>query len=308
MKDGLRFVDSDMHIMEPPDLFERYLDPTFKERVSVPVGADGRPCRGPASGLILIDGLPTSDADLQQYRKRRRPGPTQSTQPLSGSRLADTGRLDFAVERDYNAEAQVMGMEMEGVDIAVLYPTTGLALLGRNNMDPRLSLALCQAYNNWIHDFCRHRPDRLNEELDVTWGFHEGVSALYSHMVELYGENRFYRHVASHWIEMQQALIAMIIGGVFEFHPQLRVGFLEAQNSWVPGLLSRIEWDYPQYRDSHAPYLSMTPREYFRRNCWAAVEGSEPEIEATAGLIGADRMCISTDYPHFDSNFPHVSE
>ena len=127
-------------------------------------------------------------------------------------------------------------------------------------------------------------------------------------MNTLYGENRFYRHVASHWIEMQQALIAMIIGGVFEFHPKLRVGFLEAQNSWAPGLLSRIEWDYPQYRDTHAPYLSLTPREYFRRNCWAAVEGSEPEIEATAGLIGADRMCISTDYPHFDSNFPHVSE
>jgi hypothetical protein len=38
------------------------------------------------------------------------------------------------------------------------------------------------------------------------------------------------------------------------------------------------------------------------------VEGSEPEIEATAGLIGADRMCVSTDYPHFDSNFPEVSE
>jgi len=147
----------------------------------------------------------------------------------------------------------------------------------------------------------------LHEELNVTWGFHEGTGAWYSHMNVLYGENRFYRHVASHWIEMQQALIAMIIGGVFEFHPKLRVGFLEAQNSWAPGVLSRIEWDYPQYRDSHAPYLSMTPREYFRRNCWAAVEGSEPEIEATAGLIGADRMCISTDYPHFDSNFPHVS-
>src|ERR1700674_1838210 len=124
----------------------------------------------------------------------------------------------------------------------------------------------------------------------------------------LYGENRFYRHEPSNWIEMQQALVAMIVGGVFEFHPKLRVGFLEAQNSWAPGVLSRIEWDYPQYRDSHAPYLSMTPHEYFRRNCWAAVEGSEPEIEATAGLIGADRMCISTDYPHFDSNFPHVAD
>jgi predicted TIM-barrel fold metal-dependent hydrolase len=360
MKDGLRFVDSDMHIMEPPDLFDRYLDPAFRDRVSVPVGANGRPSRS-TFGATLLDGLPTTDTDLQQYRKRVRRGPTQSTQPLSGSRLADTGRLDFAVARDYDAEAQVMGMDMEGVDIAVLYPTGGLSLIARNGLDPRLSLAVCQAYNNWIHDFCQHSPDRLkfvamlpmhdvhlacrelvrcvrelgavgsfvrpnlldgrywhsnyweplysvHEDLDVTWGFHEGVSAVYSRMIELYGENRFYRHVASHWIEMQQAMIAMIIGGVFEFHPRLRVGFLEAQNSWVPGLLSRIEWDYPQYRDSHAPYLSLTPREYFRRNCWAAVEGSEPEIEATAGLIGADRMCISTDYPHFDSNFPHVAD
>src|SRR5437660_1110306 len=256
MKDGLRFVDSDMHIMEPPDLFDRYLDPKFKDRISVPIGADGRPKRG-AAGLTIIDGLPTSDMDLQQYRKRVRNSGPQSTQPLSGSRLFDTGRLDFAVARDYDPVAQVMGMEMEGVDIAVNYPTAGLALLGRDNMDPQMSLAISQAYN--------------------------------------------------HWIEMQQALIAMIIGGVFEFHPRLRVGYLEAQNSWVPGLLSRIEWDYPQYRDSHAPYLALTPREYFRRNCWAAVEGSESEIEATARLIGADRMCISTDYPHFDSNFPHVS-
>jgi uncharacterized protein len=359
MKDNLRFVDSDMHVMEPPDLFERYLDPKFKDRVSVRVGADGRPSRGPA-GTILIDGEPTSDVDLQQYRKRLRSGATKVISPLAGSRLQETDRLDFAIERDYNAEAQVMGMAMEGVDIAVLYPTTGLGLLGRNGIDPRLSLALCQAYNNWIHEFCQYSPERLkfvamlpmhdvhlacrelvrcvrelgavgsfirpnlvngrywhsnywdplysvHEELNVTWGFHEGVSALYSHMIELYGENRFYRHVATHWIEMQQALIAMIIGGVFEFHPKLRVAFLESQNSWVPGLLSRIENDYPQYRESHAPYLTLTPKEYFRRNCWAAVEGSEPEIEATASLIGADRMCVSTDYPHFDSNFPNVS-
>ncbi len=360
MKDGLRFVDSDMHIMEPPDLFERYLDPKFRHRVSVPVGSDGRPSRGTA-GSIVIDGLPTSDADLQQYRKRIRRSSAYATQLLSASRLHDTDRLAFAVERDYDAQAQVMGMDLEGVDIAVLYPTTGLSLIARNNLDPLLSLAICQAYNNWIHEFCQYSPDRLkfvamlpvhdvhlackelvrgvrelgavgsfirpnlvnghywhsnywdplyklHEELNVTWGFHEGVAASYSRFPELYGENRFYRHVASHWIEMQQSLIAMIIGGVFEFYPKLRVGFLEAQNSWAPGLLSRIEWDYPQYRDSHAPYLSLTPREYFRRNCWAAVEGSEPEIEATAGLIGADRMCISTDYPHFDSNFPHVSE
>ena len=60
MKDGLRFVDCDMHIMEPPDLFEKYLEPRFRSRVSLPIGADGRPQRG----TIVIDGLPTTmDAD-----------------------------------------------------------------------------------------------------------------------------------------------------------------------------------------------------------------------------------------------------
>ena len=352
MKDGMRFVDCDMHVMEPADLFDRYLDPKFHDRVITAPGRAG-------GSNVVIDGYSRSgDDDLQQYRKRNRSASANSRQPLSNSRSA--AYLGFAIERNYDAEAQVMGMEMEGVDIAVLFPTMGLGLIARDGMDPLLSYALCRAYNDWISDFCSHSPDRLkfaamlpfhdvtlacrelrrcvtelgavgsfmrpnivngrfwhsnyweplyslHEELDVTWGFHEGTGAWYSNMNKLYGENRFYRHVASHWIEMQQALIAMIIGGVFEFHPNLRVGFLEAQNSWAPGLLSRIEWDYPQYLETHAPYLSLTPKEYFRRNCWAAVEGSEPEIESTAALIGADRMCISTDYPHFDSNFPNVS-
>src|SRR5256885_12148267 len=86
MKDGIRFVDSDMHVMEPPDLFDRYLDPRFKHRVSVPVGADGRPNRGP-SGLIIIDGEPTSDMDLQQYRKRVRPQKMISPEDRKSTRL-----------------------------------------------------------------------------------------------------------------------------------------------------------------------------------------------------------------------------
>ena len=289
MKDGLRFVDCDMHIQEPGDLFERYLDPAFKSRVTTVVSANGELRRG---GWI-IDGLPTSmDVDLQQYRKRSSAGALgapilgSATGQLSASRSAATGRLGFAIERDYDSEAQVMALEMEGVDIAVLFPTGGLALLARDDMDPLLSLALCEAYNNWIHEFCQRSPDQLkfaamlpmhdvnlacqellrcvrelgavgsfirpnlvnghfwhsnywdplytmHEDLDVTWGFHEGTGAWYSHMNTLYGENRFYRHVASHWIEMQQSLIAQIIGGVYEFHPKLRVGFLEAQNSWA---------------------------------------------------------------------------
>ena len=146
----------------------------------------------------------------------------------------------------------------------------------------------------------------IHEELNVTWGFHEGTGAWYSYFNQLYGENRFYRHVASHWIEMQQALVAMIIGGVLRV-PSEAAGRLPGSPEFLgAGLLSRIEWDYPQYRDSHARISRSR-----RASTSGATAGrrwrSEPEIEATAGLIGADRMCISTDYPHFDSNFPYVS-
>ena len=61
MKEGYRFVDCDMHIMEPTDLFDKYLDPEFKPRVTSsvrrtnggPTGMRGRP-------LWYFDGTPTA--------------------------------------------------------------------------------------------------------------------------------------------------------------------------------------------------------------------------------------------------------
>src|SRR5690242_8604492 len=159
MKDGLRFVDCDMHFMEPPDLFDRYLDPNYKNHCNRPLIAD----RNSKRGSLIIDDIPsTRDAELQQYRKRpKTSSSTETSQPLSGSRTAEAGRLDFAIQRHYDPAAQLMGMAMEGVDIAVLFRTTGLSLIARHNIDPRLSLALRQAYSNWIAQFCGCSPDRL---------------------------------------------------------------------------------------------------------------------------------------------------
>src|SRR2546425_13007076 len=100
MKDGLRFVDCDMHIMEPVDLFDRYLDPRFKDRVTTTVGGDGQPRRG----TVVIDGLPTTmDAELQQSRKRRRHGVTNRWQNLLGCALAETRPSGFGMARKMNA-------------------------------------------------------------------------------------------------------------------------------------------------------------------------------------------------------------
>jgi hypothetical protein len=46
----------------------------------------------------------------------------------------------------------------------------------------------------------------------------------------------------------------------------------------VPGLLGRMEWDLRQHRDADAPYLKLSPLEYWKRNCFSAIESGETEV------------------------------
>ena len=59
MKEGYRFVDCDMHIMEPIDLFDKYLDPEFKARVTSSLrAADGGATGMRGRPLWFFDGTP----------------------------------------------------------------------------------------------------------------------------------------------------------------------------------------------------------------------------------------------------------
>jgi hypothetical protein len=69
-----------------------------------------------------------------------------------------------------------------------------------------------------------------------------------------------------------------------------------------------MEWDLRQHKDADAPYLKMSPLEYWRRNCFSAIESGETEVGSVVELLGgADNICVSSDFPHFDSSFPDVS-
>jgi hypothetical protein len=73
--------------------------------------------------------------------------------------------------------------------------------------------------------------------------------------------------------------------------------------------LGRIEWDLRQHHEADAPYLKMSPFEYWQRNCFSAIESGEREVGATVELLGgAENICVSSDFPHFDSSFPDVSK
>ena len=139
MKDGLRFVDCDMHIMEPSDLFETYLDPKFKDRVILPTGEMGAPVVARWS-LTAFPHPWTRAAKIPQTESCQALA-SDATQPLSGSRIAEAGRHGLCHRAQLQRRSSGDGHGDRGSGYRRPLPTVGLSLIARDHMDPHLSLA-----------------------------------------------------------------------------------------------------------------------------------------------------------------------
>jgi predicted TIM-barrel fold metal-dependent hydrolase len=56
------------------------------------------------------------------------------------------------------------------------------------------------------------------------------------------------------------------------------------------------------------PYLTLSPLEYFQRQCYGAVECDEITAKHIPEYDLEDNMVFSTDYPHLDVKYPHAIE
>src|SRR4029450_4564933 len=59
------------------------------------------------------------------------------------------------------SKVQLEAMDIEGIDVAVVYPSRGLFALTIPDMDPPLAAAMARAYNDWLHEFCQENSERL---------------------------------------------------------------------------------------------------------------------------------------------------
>ena len=144
-RNGYKVMDSDMHVVEPSDLFERYLDARFADRAPRISRAPGK--RG---GAFLFEGcrLPTCDVDNPHRMYGMSGRADAATRPMR--------------ERNYDGPSQLEAMDREGIDVAVMYPTVCLYVPnGLDGVDGPLSAAVCRAYNDWLYDFCQADPARM---------------------------------------------------------------------------------------------------------------------------------------------------
>ena len=94
----------------------------------------------------------------------------------------------------------------------------------------------------------------------------------------------------------QNFVTVMTMGGVFERHPTLRVGAIEAGSMWIGPLAARLDAGFGVFAHKG---LSLKPSEYFSRNLRVSALFDEP-VERQLEIFPEVRDCIcqSSDFPH----------
>jgi len=87
---------------------------------------------------------------------------------------------------------------------------------------------------------------------------------------------------------------SMVLHGLFERFPRLKVISVEQGSDWVPFLLNRLE----HVRNRNDIYqVKGDPLEYFKANV-SISPFAEDDIVSLAKTIGADRVVFGSDFPH----------
>jgi len=145
--DGLRYIDSDGHILEHPTAMLDYAPAKYRDRIwHIETDADGQEwevfdgMRAQANGRALAGTAGFPDELVDKVR---------------------LGEVKYSEVRPaaWDAKLRLQDMDMDHIDVSVLYPTMMLGLQAAPDLD--FGVAQAQAYNNWVSDHVQEGEGRL---------------------------------------------------------------------------------------------------------------------------------------------------
>ena len=141
-------IDSDGHVVEPDVVWKEYAEPAFRAQLDRPGGG--------VQALGMRQAYPDSDPGGLLERRERVEGESWA-EGIGTDSWDEESRTKMARPGGYDPHARLLDMDVDGIDVAVLYPTSMLTWVE----EAKLFAAACRAYNNWLHDYCAAAPDRL---------------------------------------------------------------------------------------------------------------------------------------------------
>lgn len=99
------------------------------------------------------------------------------------------------------------------------------------------------------------------------------------------------------------AIVRMVLAGVFDRIPELRIYFAESNASWIPSALYMVDDSYGVFKDWYGVDLSMKPSEYAWTHCYFGIV-RDPVAMRMKDLLDLDRIMWGSDFPHSVGSFP----
>lgn len=91
------------------------------------------------------------------------------------------------------------------------------------------------------------------------------------------------------------AMTGMIVDGVFDAFPRLRMGFLEGGTSWIPLVIDRLEREL----EYGGLKLERKPEDYFGGDrIFVGCEGNEKALSYSVRRVGPGPFMFASDFPH----------
>lgn len=332
-------ISSDSHTVEPPDLWEKWLEKKYLDSAPKLVDdGDGGDAwvygeGSPPAPLGLVTCVGTHPEDLKwtgkKYGENIHPGCHDGAERL---KLMDT----------------------DGVDAEVLYPPQRAMLTFMKNKDKDAQLAGIRAYNRWLGEgFCAADPTRLvgnaqmpNVGIDTSVaelkaakknGFRGvAISAwpsggdnlspaddpfwdvaaelgipvsihllLAAQQVKISGSKAAAVAIGASAFSLTMPLITeLIFQGVFDRFPKLRMAGIETGVGWIPHFLEMTDDRYWRNRIWAGVEIKKTPSQYFRDH-WLATFIVDRSGISQRHQIGVENMAWSTDFPHHGNDWPY---
>jgi hypothetical protein len=106
-------------------------------------------------------------------------------------------------------------------------------------------------------------------------------------------------------LRCQRSMWQMMLGGVFDRHPDLVLVMSEVRADWLPSTLRHLDAVYDEARSELR--ARRKPSEVWQSNCVAVASFIHRSEVVMRHEIGVDTMCFGRDYPHFEGTWPNTA-
>lgn len=137
--------------------------------------------------------------------------------------------------------------------------------------------------------------DAIYERM-VAAGRSDLVSEIFNHNPEFFAID----------FKPRQAMWQIMMGGVFDRHPKLKLMMSEVRGDWLPATLQHLDTVFEEHR-ADLP-AKRKPSEYWQTNCLVSLSFVKRAEVDMRHEIGLDTIMFGRDYPHAEGTWPNTKD